>query len=114
MCQGSRPIQDYLAEFCRNAVRVQDWPKAMKVRFCRVGLNTHLVKKAVFQDDPCTLLGWIQLTCKVENEVQIVKLIYQQHQAGVWREPWRPTERSMKKAPGRAPLATAERHCHLK
>lgn len=59
--QGSRSVQEYLAEFQENVAHIPKWPEAVKVQFYRAGMNVNLFEKARVQNDPCTLLGWIQL-----------------------------------------------------
>lgn len=49
----------------------------MKVDYYGSGLNADLVIKALSQDDPPTLVGWIQLACEAENWNQLVKMIHQ-------------------------------------
>lgn len=47
----------------------------MEVQFYQAKLNLNLVSKAMIQDDPRTLLGWIQLSCDMEYQEQVVNLI---------------------------------------
>lgn len=53
----------------------------MKVDYYCSRLNADLVAKALNQGEPPTLVGWIQLACKVENLDQLVKMIHQTQQA---------------------------------
>lgn len=45
-------------------VKVWGWPE---VQFYQAGLNPELVAKALIQDDPEALLGWMQLASEVGN-----------------------------------------------
>lgn len=68
--QGLRAVQEDTTEFRENAACIPDWLESVKLQLFRAGLNVKLVEKALVQDDPPMLLGWIQLVWEVENQEQ--------------------------------------------
>lgn len=76
-CRGTAEPVEYAAEFQEMVAQVWDWPESVKVQFFCGGLNVHLVKKSLIQNNPQILLGWIQLAFQVENHEQLVVIIRQ-------------------------------------
>ncbi|XP_054857093.1 formin-1-like [Eublepharis macularius] len=85
--QGSQPVREYAAKFRQLAAKCPHCEEGTKIVMFRNGMNPRLLNPALMQDDPPTLMGWIQLACEVENRTQVVRLVEQQQAMGYRRPP---------------------------
>lgn len=66
-------VREYSAEFHSLSAKVRGWNECVLVDHYHNGLNPELATRALQLGNLPTLLGWIQLVCKVQSQEQMIE-----------------------------------------